>query len=248
MTTTSRKGPKRSAERQLVETRFDEVEHLRAQGKTVKEIALFLGVNVYNLNTVLALRGKRLPLKGVPEEKREAVKQMYLSGMLPRQISQELNVPARTIQVFVYKHLRLKHPETPKPRVFGKNNPAWKGGHKRFRKGYAYVPNGELDPRGRALYVPEHRFLMEKHLGRKLLSSEVVHHMNGDHTDNRIENLMLFPTNADHLRHELSGKCPNWTAEGKSRILAAVRNRKATFQKHSTGSASVQLGQLLLPL
>jgi hypothetical protein len=43
------------------------------------------------------------------------------------------------------------------------------------------------------------RVVMMNHLGRALTPSEVVHHINQDSADDRIENLQLFSSNAEHM-------------------------------------------------
>ena len=52
---------------------------------------------------------------------------------------------------------------------------------------YALVPNHPNATKNG--YVLYHRIIMENHLGRLLNADEVVHHINKDKFDNRIENL-----------------------------------------------------------
>lgn len=47
----------------------------------------------------------------------------------------------------------------------------------------------------------EHRYLMEQFIGRKLSSNEVVHHINGNKRDNRLENLVIIPRKQHSLMH-----------------------------------------------
>lgn len=60
---------------------------------------------------------------------------------------------------------------------------------------------------GRWHWIKQHRVVMEEHLGRPLESSEIVHHLNGVRTDNRVENLCLHtrPSHAVHHVHETLG-------------------------------------------
>jgi len=77
-------------------------------------------------------------------------------------------------------------------------HPQYKG--KILRSGYHYIKNWEYPNCGKQGYVACHRLVMEKHIGRFLKKNEVVHHINSDLLDNRIENLELCESHGKHTR------------------------------------------------
>ena len=80
----------------------------------------------------------------------------------------------------------------------------WKGGRYIDKKGYILIFNPSHPFSTKSGYMPEHRLIMEKHIERYLKSKEVVHHLNHILNDNRIENLMLFKNNSEHIRFHYS--------------------------------------------
>jgi endogenous inhibitor of DNA gyrase (YacG/DUF329 family) len=103
-------------------------------------------------------------------------------------------------------------------KMTGPLNPAWKGGVTIFRKhgsykGVRYVrcPLDFLPMARKDGYVMEHRLIVAKVLGRRLLRTETVHHEDHDPTNNALCNLSLFKSNRDHKLYEHHGSpLPIW--------------------------------------
>jgi hypothetical protein len=90
----------------------------------------------------------------------------------------------------------------------GPLNPNWRGGRHIASNGYVKVRVGAAhhlaDSSG---YAYEHRLVAEEKICRRLLKGEIVHHVDGDKTNNAPENLEVEAGVAEHfVHHRRSGK------------------------------------------
>ena len=136
-------------------------------------------------NLSLSLRGRTTSWKG--RHHTEETKQKIRLKRLGRKNSEETNRKSG---------LRWK----------GKNNPRWNGGKRIHQAGYILIKALDHPTKHHDNYILEHRFVMEKYLGRLLKRNEIVHHINEDVSDNRIKNLMLFPNVTAHLNYHRQTK------------------------------------------
>lgn len=82
----------------------------------------------------------------------------------------------------------------------GPNNPKWKGGIITDGRGrfLIYSPN-HPNPSMFGTHVYRYRLVVEKYIGRFLKKEEIVHHKNGNYSDDRIKNLQVM-TQSEHAR------------------------------------------------
>ena len=92
----------------------------------------------------------------------------------------------------------------------GKDCPNWKGGRIKTYQGYISISLRD-HPYAQKLSgrVLEHRLVMEQYLGRYLLPTEIIHHINGIRDDNRIENLRLIQAKKEHKGLHPNIICPH---------------------------------------
>lgn len=182
----------------------------RFKGETVKELAAeyLNGASLTQLaeryggshrviaNT-LARAGVERRQKGTGKfwtaERIDWLRQQHEAGRSQQSIAQEIGYS----QSAIGRKLRDLGILLPTPQAKGAAHGSWKGGRVVDANGYARVL--VTDEQDRAVagrtssggYVLEHRLVMARALGRPLTRRETVHHINGDRTDNRLENLQL---------------------------------------------------------
>ena len=115
--------------------------------------------------------------------------------------SRECRYEWNKTQVGHWKGKKMPFYARPNKKIKGSDNPHWKGGRRVDKDGYILIQAPEHPYRDIDGYVREHRLVMEQSLGRFLNPVEVVHHINEIKSDNSLDNLMLFASGAEHIKH-----------------------------------------------
>jgi len=159
------------------------------------------------------------------------------------------------------RHIRkilLKHnlPRLAEGGRRGGHNHQFVGGRRVNLNGYVLItppeghPTAKKRPGRKAGYMFEHRYVMEQTLGRPLLNTERVDHLDGLTLHNHPDNLRLFSTNAEHLKATLTGRVPHWSEGGYGNMLLRHRQPEALqlvdIHRQRTESGATRLRQILL--
>lgn len=168
-----------------------------ADGMPLQQILDKYGVGAWAIKTAVKAAGVRRRGRGgqtKQERESESLEMVRLyeeEGLSQMAIALKLGTSSPRVS----RILRQRGVEIRGNDKTGPNHWAWAGGRQKGPGGYVFVWVAPDDPmasvRNQLGYVQEHRLVMARHLGRPLLPTETVHHINGDKADNRLENLQL---------------------------------------------------------
>lgn len=192
---------------------FTEEELERAyitEGRTLKEMCDYVGIKspitmakVLNEMGISTDRNARIRSRNhsgmTDEEFKNWLILEYSSGASMIDIGQKIGISPSGVRKYFIKYGIERRPRTAFFQGSPSKNPNWRGGRRVKRSGYVEVYCPEHPNANKRKCVYEHQLVMEKAIGRYIAPGEVIHHIDGNKSNNDISNLLLL-ANSEHAK------------------------------------------------
>ena len=176
------------------------------ESRSTTKVAALLGVGVTTVHRVLKKKG--IAVNGLHEYRQSAylktgkayapkyqgsteeILEMYKGGLSIKEIAKKIGRSSNVVA------LRVKRAGiSRKWQASGPDHSMWQGGRMDDGQGYIKVwveaDSTMSSMRDGAGYIKEHRLVLARKIGRPLLASETVHHIDGNRSNNTPDNLQL---------------------------------------------------------
>lgn len=112
-------------------------------------------------------------------------------------------------------------------------------------KGWLNARSGYREVKVNGRNVREHRWVMERHLGRKLLPYELVHHKDGNKTNNSIDNLELVGWGEHTINHHI-GSMRADQAKRTMQVFALLREENKRLAELTSDMLAALEGAMVI--
>jgi transposase len=153
-------------------------------------------------------RGNTQNVSMYTDEQREQARALYLTGLSTRQVAEQLNVGKSRVATWCSDIARDSS-------IAGQLRQPSQSKHWRSSRQAA-------------------RKKMERHFGRKLNTEEHVHHINGDYTDNRLENLAVMDGRDHDSEHMKARLATGWKPPDNTGRKHTVEERRKIAKNRAT--------------